>query len=210
MFNWMWMWGVSVVTVLSGCASQVTVEPTPQTHQKNERLIEWVGERWALCDEPDCPQRTPKTVELLAQAPVMPRVSMPTKTPERPAVPPVERQQQEQRQQPPVVVRFAFAKADMVGDWRSAIDAIAESVRPNDLLLIKGYTDDVGGAAYNDRLALRRAEAVADALMRRGIKNPMQIEAQGKCCYIASNATEQGRAENRRAEVHFVSKGDRM
>lgn len=199
MFNWMWMWGVSVVTVLSGCASQVTV----QTHQKNERLIEWVGEHWALCDEPDCPQRTPKTVELLAQAPVMPRVSMPTKTPERPAVPPV-------GQQTPVVVRFAFAKADMVGDWRLAIDAIAESVRPNDLLLIKGYTDDVGGAAYNDRLALRRAEAVADALKRRGVKNPMEIEARGKCCYVASNATEQGRAENRRAEVHFVSKGDRM
>jgi outer membrane protein OmpA-like peptidoglycan-associated protein len=208
MFNWMWTWGVSLVTVLAGCANQVTVEP--YTHQKNEKLIEWVGKRWALCDEPDCPQRTPKTVELLAQAPVMPRVAMPTKTPERAAVPPVERQQQEQRQQTPVVIRFAFAKADMVGDWRSAIDAIAESVRPNDLLLIKGYTDDVGGAAYNDRLAWRRAEAVADALMRRGIKNPMEIEARGKCCYVASNATEQGRAENRRAEVHFFSKGDRM
>jgi outer membrane protein OmpA-like peptidoglycan-associated protein len=204
------MFGVSVVTVLAGCASQVTVEQSPQTHQKSGRLIEWVGERWALCDEPNCPQRTPKTVELLAHAPVMPSVPMPAKTPERAAVQPVERKQQEQRQQPPVVVRFAFAKADMVGDWRSAIDAIAESVRPNDLLVIKGYTDDVGETAYNDRLALRRAEAVADAIKRRGIKNPMEIEARGKCCYVASNATEQGRAENRRAEVQLVTKGGRM
>jgi len=199
----------AVAVLLTGCASQPTVESAPQTIQQR---IEWLGAKWAVCDEPECPKPTPKTVELLAQAPVVPRVSQPTKTPE-PALQQAPRQptqaaQAQQRE--PVVLRFAFAKAEPVGDWRAAIGAIVEAARPNDVLLIKGYTDDVGSVAYNDRLAMRRAEAVASVLRRRGIKNPMEIEAYGKCCYVASNATEQGREQNRRAEVHFISKGDRM
>ena len=68
-----------------------------------------------------------------------------------------------------------------------------------------GYTDSVGAADYNERLSVRRAEAVKAYLVSKGLM-PEMIRAEGRAeaAPVASNATAAGRAKNRRTEVEFV------
>lgn len=67
-----------------------------------------------------------------------------------------------------------------------------------------GYADSVGSASYNQRLSARRATAVRAFLLGKGL-DPKMVEAQGKGAVdpVADNATAEGRAQNRRAEVTF-------
>ncbi|MFO1433353.1 MAG: OmpA family protein [Candidatus Competibacteraceae bacterium] len=67
---------------------------------------------------------------------------------------------------------------------------------------VTGHTDSVGSEAYNLKLSQRRAQAVADYLVQRGV-NPsiIQTRGMGKSNPIASNATPAGRAQNRRVEI---------
>lgn len=67
---------------------------------------------------------------------------------------------------------------------------------------VTGHTDSVGTEAYNLKLSQRRAQAVVDYLVQRGV-NPSIIQARGmgEANPIASNATPAGRAQNRRVEI---------
>ena len=67
-----------------------------------------------------------------------------------------------------------------------------------------GHTDSVGSAAGNARLANRRARAVKAYLIAKGIDPSLiRTEARASGAPVADNATPQGRAKNRRAEVIF-------
>lgn len=180
--------------VLAGCASNPALHEEITTPQKPS--VGWVKQDWRICEEDACPKPTPKTVEL--SVPQMAVVVKPA-DPDKPSEPQVTNKRE------PVVVYFAFAKAIPVGDWKHALETIERQVTPSDSLLIKAYTDDVGSAQYNDRLARQRAEFVLSWLKARGVKNPIEVEARGKCCYVESNDTDAGRAANRRAEIHFVN-----
>ena len=73
---------------------------------------------------------------------------------------------------------------------------------PDRRVQIEGFTDSVGGDAYNQDLSERRAEAVKGALTMRGI-DPSRIgtEGYGKAYPVASNSDSGGRQLNRRVEV---------
>ena len=75
---------------------------------------------------------------------------------------------------------------------------------PHDRIRIRGYTDSTGSAAYDEELSLHRAEAVRDVLASRGV-NPRQmlVEGAGASNPIADNSTPEGRAANRRVELHI-------
>jgi outer membrane protein OmpA-like peptidoglycan-associated protein len=79
---------------------------------------------------------------------------------------------------------------------------------PEDRIRIQGHTDSTGSWAHNEDLSLRRAEAVRDVLASRGV-NPRQmlVEGVGPARPIADNATPQGRAANRRVELHIDAPG---
>jgi outer membrane protein OmpA-like peptidoglycan-associated protein len=73
-------------------------------------------------------------------------------------------------------------------------------------LKIEGYTDNVGDAAQNRKIALDHATAVKDALVKAGVPADRIIaEGVGPDRPIASNDTEEGRAKNRRIELTLVS-----
>jgi outer membrane protein OmpA-like peptidoglycan-associated protein len=74
----------------------------------------------------------------------------------------------------------------------------------DDRVRIEGYTDSAGGAAYNEELSLRRADAVKRVLVGRGVKEA-QITAlgMGEVRPVADNGTAAGRAKNRRVELHI-------
>lgn len=99
---------------------------------------------------------------------------------------------------------FDFDKAEIRPEAGKILDVLAESMKrdlPDTSLLILGHTDSVGSNDYNARLSLRRAEAVMIALANRGVNvSQMGTVGIGESQPIATNATEAGRALNRRVE----------
>jgi outer membrane protein OmpA-like peptidoglycan-associated protein len=91
----------------------------------------------------------------------------------------------------------------------AAVDQIAQlgdilAKYPDDRIRIEGHTDSTGSTAHNEQLSLQRALAVRDVLATRGV-NPRQmlVEGAGAARPIADNLTPEGRAENRRVELHI-------
>lgn len=86
------------------------------------------------------------------------------------------------------------------------LDQVAASLRahPERQILIEGFTDSEGSEAGNLDLSTRRAEAVREALVARGI-SPQRIAIQGygEAFPMASNSTFAGRQLNRRVEILF-------
>ncbi len=76
-------------------------------------------------------------------------------------------------------------------------------------LRVEGHTDNTGSAAINENLSRRRAEAVRAALIQRGVAPSRLIAAgYGPARPIGDNATEEGRAMNRRIEIRIVRPGE--
>ena len=70
-------------------------------------------------------------------------------------------------------------------------------------VVIVGHTDSTGTDAYNMALSHRRANAVKDYLVRHGISSSrLSTEGRGESQPVASNATREGRYQNRRIEFH--------
>jgi OOP family OmpA-OmpF porin len=68
-----------------------------------------------------------------------------------------------------------------------------------------GHTDSIGTDAYNQRLSVRRAEAVKAFLVSKGIeRNRVYTEGKGEKQPVADNRTKEGRAKNRRVEIEVV------
>ena len=99
---------------------------------------------------------------------------------------------------------FDFNRAEVKAEGRDVLDHAVRVMRDNpDLrVTVEGHTDSVGSAPYNQKLSERRAEAVKRYLVREGVaSNRISIVGFGKSRPLASNDTEEGRAQNRRAEV---------
>ncbi len=99
---------------------------------------------------------------------------------------------------------FDFDRDDPRDDARPTLDLIADSLRrdaPGAALTVLGHTDATGTDEYNLDLSRRRAGNVLAMLIRQGI-DPARLSAVaiGKAQPIAPNATEAGRARNRRVE----------
>lgn len=72
----------------------------------------------------------------------------------------------------------------------------------NVLVVLEGHADAAGAKDFNDKLAFARAQAVADYLMKQGVrKNHLTIQGRGSVVPVASNDTPEGRGQNRRVEV---------
>ena len=104
-------------------------------------------------------------------------------------------------------VNFQFDSAELTSDGRGRVDQIASIVKreaANRRIAVEGHASRESAAqeAYNQRLSERRADTVADALARDGVRNN-QISSRGlgTRAPIASNDNEEGRQQNRRVEV---------
>lgn len=101
-------------------------------------------------------------------------------------------------------VLFAFNKAELSTQAFPRLDKLANFLRqfPDRKLLIEGYTDSVGSDSYNQELSERRAQAVRDALVQRGVDTGrITARGYGKAHAVADNASPEGRAMNRRVEI---------
>jgi len=101
-------------------------------------------------------------------------------------------------------VTFRTGSADLNAQFFKVLDGVAQVAKKYDKTIIEiaGHTDNVGGADFNRQLSQRRASAVAQYLMSKGVSEQRIITAAGGEDHpIASNSTDQGRAANRRVEV---------
>jgi outer membrane protein OmpA-like peptidoglycan-associated protein len=103
-------------------------------------------------------------------------------------------------------IEFSSASTKVSAASEGLLDSIAEAVTAcPGVLRIEGHTDNVGRGGFNLVLSRKRAEAVRAALVTRGVPGARLLaEGLGSRQPIASNANGQGRARNRRIEIHAV------
>jgi len=102
---------------------------------------------------------------------------------------------------------FDFDKSVLKPEGKAKLDDLVAKIKQINLEVIVavGHTDAVGSVGYNQKLSVRRAEAVKAYLVSKGIeKNSIYTEGKGKKQPIADNKTAQGRAKNRRVELEVV------
>ena len=140
-----------------------------------------------------------------AAAPVAVAPAAPAVVPVRPAAPPA----------PPAASKvtyaadafFDFDKYVLKPEGKAKLDDLVGKVKGVNLevIIAVGHTDSIGTVEYNQKLSVRRAEAVKAYLVSKGIeKNRVYTEGKGKKQPVADNRTAEGRAKNRRVEIEVV------
>ena len=102
---------------------------------------------------------------------------------------------------------FDFDKAVLKPEGKAKLDDLVSKMQGINLevIIAVGHTDSVGADAYNQRLSVRRSEAVKAYLESKGIeKNRVYTEGKGEKQPVADNKTSEGRAKNRRVEIEVV------
>jgi outer membrane protein OmpA-like peptidoglycan-associated protein len=100
---------------------------------------------------------------------------------------------------------FDVGRADIKPVMRPVLDELGRNLDLNVRVSVIGHTDSTGSDAINDPLSVERALAVRDYLARNGVPaSRISTEGQGSRQPVASNATEAGRAQNRRVEIYLV------
>jgi len=102
---------------------------------------------------------------------------------------------------------FDFDKSVVKPEGRARLDDLVGKIKgiTLEVVIAVGHTDAIGTDAYNQRLSVRRAEAVKAYLVSKGIPaNRIYTEGKGKRQPVADNRTAAGRAKNRRVEVEVV------
>jgi len=105
-------------------------------------------------------------------------------------------------------VHFDFDRSEIRSDSRPVLDEAASALKENSnvRISVEGHTDNVGSDAYNEKLSVRRAEAVFRYMVNQGISpERMEVIGYGESRPVADNDTDSGRAQNRRVELHVVN-----
>gem|GEM_PF-4626215 len=106
-------------------------------------------------------------------------------------------------------VLFAYKSAELSPDAKITLEEYAAGIKSRidtiKSITVTGHTDAIGSQRYNQPLSLSRAAAVAEYLQEQGIElsQAIAVAGKGKLEPIASNDTEEGRAQNRRVVIRL-------
>jgi OOP family OmpA-OmpF porin len=106
---------------------------------------------------------------------------------------------------------FEFNKSVLLPNAYVVLDSLVSTMMKHHEYKweIGGYTDGIGSVNYNIKLSQRRAQAVVDYLVSKGVKNnKLKVTGYGKANPIATNETPEGRSMNRRVEIKVISKNN--
>jgi len=102
---------------------------------------------------------------------------------------------------------FDFDKSVLKPEGKAKLDDLVSKMGGINLevIIAVGHTDSVGSDTYNQKLSVRRSEAVKAYLVSKGVeKNRVYTEGKGEKQPVADNKTAEGRAKNRRVEIEVV------
>ena len=102
---------------------------------------------------------------------------------------------------------FDFDKSVLKAEGKAKLDDLVGKVKGINLevIIAVGHTDSVGSDAYNQKLSVKRADAVKAYLVTKGIeKTRVYTEGKGEKQPVADNKTSPGRSKNRRVELEVV------
>ncbi len=139
------------------------------------------------------------------------QVTPPAPPPPKPAPPPPPAPATATRATFAMDAFFDFDKSVLKPEARAKLDDLATSIKGInlDVVIAVGHTDSIGSNEYNQKLSIRRSEAVKAYLVGKGIDgNRIQASGKGETAPIADNLAAEGRARNRRVEIEVV--GTRM
>ena len=151
----------------------------------------------AECD----PDLVPKKAAPAAPAPA-PVAAPAAKPAPKPAVKPVT-----EKVTMAAETNFDFDKAVLKPEGKARLDDLVGKLKAVNLevIIAIGHTDSIGSKSYNQKLSVRRANAVKAYLVSKGIEaNRIYTEGKGETQPIADNKTKEGRAKNRRVEIEVV------
>src|SRR5205814_6972191 len=100
-----------------------------------------------------------------------------------------------------------FNKDNLKPEGKAKLDDLVGKMQGINLevIIAVGHTDAIGGDAYNQKLSVRRADAVKNYLTSKGVeKNRVYTEGKGEKQPVADNKTTEGRAKKRREEIVAV------
>jgi outer membrane protein OmpA-like peptidoglycan-associated protein len=101
-------------------------------------------------------------------------------------------------------VLFAFDRFDLrpdaVGSLREVLGVVNSYAKSP--VRVEGHTDSIGSDAYNQKLSVQRAQAVANWLKANGVaRSRLSVKGFGESKPVETNETDQGRQQNRRVEI---------
>lgn len=104
---------------------------------------------------------------------------------------------------------FEYNKSEIQDESEDELDRLFEFLKSNPAITIEisGHTDASGSAEYNLELSKKRADAVKNYLVKKGVSSDRLVsKGYGKAKPVASNTTEEGKAQNRRVEFTILKK----
>lgn len=103
------------------------------------------------------------------------------------------------------VANFAFDSKEILSE-SAKMNGLMQDIQahPDAVIIVEGHTDNIGTEEYNKKLSLERANVVAQELAKYKYPNEIRTYGAGSSMPIASNDTEEGRAQNRRVDVVLV------
>ena len=104
-------------------------------------------------------------------------------------------------------ITFATDSSTIAPQFTGTLSDVANVIKQYDktTVVVEGHTDDTGAASYNQALSVQRASSVANYLASMGVaSNRLQVIGMGESQPIATNATEAGKAQNRRVEIRIM------
>ena len=102
---------------------------------------------------------------------------------------------------------FDFNKSVIKPEAKAKLDDLVDKIKAVNLevIIAVGHTDAVGSDAYNQKLSMRRSNAVKAYLINNGVdKTRIYTEGKGEKQPVADNGTKEGRSKNRRVEIEVV------
>lgn len=102
---------------------------------------------------------------------------------------------------------FDFDKSVLKPEGKAKLDDVTSKLGAINLevIIAVGHTDSVGSDEYNQKLSVRRAEAVKAYIISKGVDaTRVYTEGKGEKQPVADNKTAEGRAKNRRVEIEVV------
>ena len=109
-------------------------------------------------------------------------------------------------------ISFDTGRSDIKPNLRPILDQFAQGLgqQPGMEVRIVGHTDNIGSDAINNPLSVNRAQSARDYLISRGVASSrIAIDGRGSREPMADNATETGRARNRRIDIFLAERSQR-